>query len=426
MKKVLLVVALLLLATPVFAADVTVTATVGSVINPSDANKLVPVTIGWTGAATADAIRAFALVLNADSGTNLDHIRDFNKGESTKPNGGYGIFPARFRQMITVLNSTDVCTPYGPGYSDSNYNPLAWYSDPNSGGGNDNPNMVVELGTLFKDANAPGTSGTLFVVDVNSEGKTDCNLCISLDQIRGGVVKKDTTAADVCLPSTGGNYGCIKLTWGPIPCTEPNVVGMTRAAAKAALEAAGYVVNATDVNGWGGAGVSTVGNVYQQSPIGSTVCGTTITLSVVSYPIKATAPIYANWVTLGKPACWAYPRQCRGDADGKKQGIYWVSANDLTILRGAISKALASIPPGGRCADFDHNKQGIYWISANDLNILRAYISKAEASVPICGNTSTTGDPNFWYWCLPTTAVCPTSPAGQVCAPVGGACPNTP
>jgi hypothetical protein len=80
------------------------------------------------------------------------------------------------------------------------------------------------------------------------------------------------------------------------------------------------------------------------------------------------------------------------------------------------------LPAGGACANFDHKKQVSYWVGTNDLAILKAYISKAEASVPMCGNTSVTTDPNFWYWCVPTGVTCP---SGQVCAPVG-VCPNTP
>jgi len=167
--------------------------------------------------------------------------------------------------------------------------------------------------------------------------------------------------------------------------------------------------------------------VYDQSPVaGTTGCGTAVTLSVVSYPIKAMTAVnslYVNWVTNGKPQCWAYPRQCHGDADGKKLGTQWVSNNDLIVLKGSITKAATAIPPGGRCADFDHNKLGTQWVSNNDLIVLKAYITKAETSIPMCGNVvQPSADPNYWYWCMPTGTTCP---AGQFCAPVG-TCPNTP
>jgi len=232
MKKVLLVVALLLLAAPVFAADVTITATFGTISNPSEPNKLVPLTVGWTGAADACSIRAFALRMTADTGRNLDNIRGFKVGESNAVSKGFGIFPGKFRDFIDVQNPTTA------DWADTNYNPLAPAGDLNSAGGNDNPTMVVELGTLYVgDANAPGTSGTLFVVDVNLEGNTgSTSVCFALEQTRGGVVKKDGTAATVTLPGTGG---CVTFS----SCvTIPTIVGLTTAAANAAITGAGLTV----------------------------------------------------------------------------------------------------------------------------------------------------------------------------------------
>jgi len=485
MKKVLMVVAMLLLATPVFAADVTITATASGVINKTEPNWTQSVTVGWTGAASADSIRAFALILTADGGKNLDNIGGFVKGESNATSKGYGVFPGKFRQYVDVLSPTQ-----SDWLTDSNYNPIAPATDYNSGGYSNTPRLVVELGTLYQgDANAPGTSGTLFTIDVNNENffaghGTDCNMCIALEQTRGGVVKKDGTAATFTLPGTGG---CIKVSFpecqtpanevgqtvatataawtaagftnlvgtpGTAACpanvvqtndqaciaftdalnytysvapAEVNVAGMTRTAAVAALTAQGFVIGA-DINVPPTATVTALRSVTTQSPVaGSTPgCGATVRLGVVSYPIKEMTlanSMYVNWVTNGRPLCWGYPRQCHGDADGKKQVSYWVGTNDLAVLKAAISKA--TLPAGGACADFDHKKQVSYWVGTNDLAILKAYISKAEASVPICGNTSITTDPNFWYWCLPTGIACPTSPAGQVCAPAG-VCPNTP
>jgi hypothetical protein len=489
MKKVLMVVALLLLATPAFAADVTITATLNPIgdMNIAEPNYTRALTIGWTGAAEANSIRAFALTLNADSGAHLDKIRDYNRGESKVPGGGFGIFPASFRSYITPYNGAEVNS-----WTDPRYSPLALWPDPNSGGGNDNQNMVVELGTLFVEPNSPGTSGTLFTIDVNNESVAECNVWIALDQIRGGVVLKDNTAADVCIPG-GGIYvkffdtckiplneigqttavaeanwigqgftigtttpvvDCVNLgkviSYSPTICTtlpaaidysygvaqvEPNVIGMTRADAVTALNAAGYTVSPSDVNGPPTATITDVNKITAQNPPAGTSCGsTTVILSKVVHPMKTTAvlpggvsgSLYANWVNRGRPACWAYPRQCRGDADGKKLGTLWVSGNDLIILKARISKTEAQLNAmtDGYCADFDHKKLGTLWVSGNDLIILKAYISKAEASIPMCGSVPSvpSADPNYWYWCVPTGAVCP---AGQTCAPVG-ICPNTP
>jgi hypothetical protein len=264
MKKVLMVVALLLLATPAFAVpDVTITATLVPIgdINKADANWTRALTIGYTGAAEANSIRAFALVLNTDGGAHLDRIRDYNRGESKVPGGGYGIFPASFRSYITPYNGTDVNS-----WNDPRYSPLALWPDVNSGGGNDNVNMVVELGTLFVEPNSPGTSGTLFTVDVNSEGVNDCNVWIALDQIRGGVVKKDNTAADVCIPG-GGIYVKFKET-----CTTiPDITGMTKAAADAAITAVGLVPNGTGAQ----ACACAYGTVCT-TPVGCVTAGSTV------------------------------------------------------------------------------------------------------------------------------------------------------
>jgi hypothetical protein len=79
-------------------------------------------------------------------------------------------------------------------------------------------------------------------------------------------------------------------------------------------------------------------------------------------------PDFAEWELAGKPDCWCWPRQCRGDADGLMQGIpvvglKWVDTWDLTKL---IDAWQIKDPPKGpgitaeqACADFDHLRQGI-------------------------------------------------------------------
>jgi len=111
--------------------------------------------------------------------------------------------------------------------------------------------------------------------------------------------------------------------------------------------------------------------------------------------MKNTHPDYTNFSYWNKPKCWCYPRQCRGDADGLKLSVFWVSANDLALLRLSIGKLEAQIPPGGICCDFDHKKLSVFWVSANDLAILRLYIGKLEAQIPVCDNT------HINFWCSP-------------------------
>jgi len=97
---------------------------------------------------------------------------------------------------------------------------------------------------------------------------------------------------------------------------------------------------------------------------------------------------YAQWVSVSKPDCWCYPRQCHGDADGKAQGsektgIYYVGTNDLNILIAAWQVKEPPNGPGiasiqnGICADFARDQQGsaktgLMRVSTNDLNILIA------------------------------------------------------
>jgi len=228
MKKVLVVVAMLLLAMPVIAAT-TISAvkegapvTVGSV-------KIQTVRVQYTSDVD---VRAFALDINTDPCVSMKNIRDFNVGESNQTVKGYGIFPSRFRDFIS---------PTAPNWADSNYNPTPAWNEP----GTTNPptgmgftKFTAEMGTLFSgDTNKPALSGTLFRFDVNSEGT--CNgalaLTVAANALRGGIVGADANAiAGVVFNGTTIDFSC---------CTaEPNVAGMSRAAAVTALTGVDYVI----------------------------------------------------------------------------------------------------------------------------------------------------------------------------------------
>ena len=99
---------------------------------------------------------------------------------------------------------------------------------------------------------------------------------------------------------------------------------------------------------------------------------------------------YAKWVARGKPSCWCEVRQCKGDADGIKEGGsktgYWyVGSGDLSILsagwkipeppKGSGILGLSSSGVFLTCADFDHGKEGGsktgYWyLGSADLSIM--------------------------------------------------------
>ncbi len=97
---------------------------------------------------------------------------------------------------------------------------------------------------------------------------------------------------------------------------------------------------------------------------------------------------YAEWIYVGMPECWCYPRQCHGDADDDYQGKkkYWVSTNDLDILVAAWNKPLDDLVGNQICADFDHAAQGKkkYRVSTNDLDILIDNWNQANLPLPDC------------------------------------------
>jgi hypothetical protein len=104
-------------------------------------------------------------------------------------------------------------------------------------------------------------------------------------------------------------------------------------------------------------------------------------------------PDYDEWVAVGKPSCWCFPRQCHGDADGIKEGggkveYHYVGTPDLDILADAWQ--IAEPKSGGPgltgnqiCADFDHAEHGggkveYHRVGTPDLDILAANWQIAE------------------------------------------------
>lgn len=93
-------------------------------------------------------------------------------------------------------------------------------------------------------------------------------------------------------------------------------------------------------------------------------------------------PDYDEYVAVGKPECWCYPTQCKGDANGTKEGspftgYYYVGSFDLTKLIDAWKVQDISTVPDGACADFNHLEEGspftgYYRVGSFDLTILIA------------------------------------------------------
>ena len=390
MKRILLIAAMLLPLTSAMAA-VTITAVDES---HSDIGGVPHATIRieFSSVAADINVRAFALDINVDSGTNIgDSIRDFNTGESVAPTKGYGIFPSRFRDFVD---------PQNPNWSDGNYMPVTAWNEPgaqNTGLGW--PRMIVELGTLYSgDANQPDKSGTLFRFDVNSEGAADCNLRIAVDDLRGGVVDEAATGVTPTFPGIPLKIQFAVPPLAPASITYPTSHTTGRYTVSWASSAgATYYVVEKDFNSGGyaqvysGADLSFLADAQQGTNVFQVKAGntagqsayTTGATSTTTYCYGSGVAGYAQWLAVGRPLGWCnYPRQCHGDADGLAEGkapnTYWVGNADLTVLKRAWNKTAAQLylaPDPNANADFNRNFEGkapnILQVGNADLTILK-------------------------------------------------------
>jgi hypothetical protein len=423
-KIVLFIAALLFMVVPAMA----VVSNVNITCVP-DGNK---VTVSY--ASDANRIRAFGLDIDVVGAniTKLD-VADAN----------YRIYPGQI--VIVDGNVIDYNTPYVPGdLGDAN--------------------VTIEMGSLYttdanyaSDPNAgynkiPGLSGTLLKFYVSG----NCTYAVTENAIRGGIVMEDPNedpsvtlcsgsvvvgcivpnvvggskaAADAAITAAGlvpngtGVLSCAPLnevltqdpdgstvvecgstvnyTYSLYQTTVPNIVGDTNVVAKQKVIDAGLLWAQADVNG----GAATIDTVVSQDPApGTQTCGTTVTGNVATYCLDAAitpSAEYNAWVAWGRPSCWCFKRQCRGDITGTKIGT-WVSLADFNLFKSAYTKAdtiLKNIP-NGICSDLDHTKIGTR-VSLADFNIFKSYYTKAETSVPCCDLDKncvlTTADKyNFW------------------------------
>lgn len=143
-----------------------------------------------------------------------------------------------------------------------------------------------------------------------------------------------------------------------------------------------------------------------------TITGLPVTVTVLDdVPqecVKSTAPFYQTWVDFGKPDCWCYQRNCRGDVNGLKSGYtpatyVWVNSQDLQILAAAFNKfpsVLQTVEVNGVkgiCADNNRAKSGYtastyVWVNSQDLTEFAKYFNKFPVDVPVCDQTHY----NFW------------------------------
>jgi beta-lactam-binding protein with PASTA domain len=350
MRKTLLIVAMLLLVSPVMAAT-----TVNVLVNPADqftgpdGNRVQPVSIAYTS--TVD-IRAFALDINIDNvngAPNFQKIRNFKVGES---NGamvggvsGYGIFPSRFRDFIQVLNGSTIYAGDG-GWNDPNYNPTTSWNEPGTTDhtwGMGFPKMIIEMGTLYSgDANKPAQSGTLFTFDVNSYGLTGTyHITVAADTLRGGVVNTD---GNTIVATMVGN----DVTFA---CTVPNVVGQAEATATANIIAANYTLGTRTTTC---SPTVAAGSVISTNPAaGPATCGVAVAYvvstglcvctvpNVVAQPeATATANIIAANFTLGTRTTTCSPTIAAGSV---------ISTNPIAGATPACGSPVAYVVSTGLC-----------------------------------------------------------------------------
>jgi len=172
MKKAIIVLGVVLLAVSA-RADV-------KIITMANGNE---VTISYDATGEMELVRAFALDVTVTGGTIID-VKDYAIGAD---NGGYGIFPANFSRYITVDPQTGEVADWGV----AGYTPVADANDIGSAGALGGPAITLEMGSLY-DTMAPGPTGVLCTVTV-SDGTTQ--FCVTLNDVRGGIVLEDGTQA---------------------------------------------------------------------------------------------------------------------------------------------------------------------------------------------------------------------------------------
>ncbi len=129
-----------------------------------------------------EVVRAFALDVSVDRG-QIVGVSDFFRGESRAEAQGYGIFPASFRDHITVGSGTNLdwnVTDYTPVAAPGG-RPGETLPGLNSGG------VTLEFGGLWNPnvpATIPGPTGALCALQISEAAQVS----VALNASRGGIV----------------------------------------------------------------------------------------------------------------------------------------------------------------------------------------------------------------------------------------------
>jgi len=104
-------------------------------------------------------------------------------------------------------------------------------------------------------------------------------------------------------------------------------------------------------------------------------------------------PDYAEWLAVGKPVSWCFPKQCYGDADGMDQSfgrtdMVSVGSNDVTLLLTGYNDIVYVDPTVDPwiAADFDHADQSfgrtdLVRVGSVDVTVLLASYNDLAATV---------------------------------------------
>jgi len=300
MKKILLVLAALVFASPALA-DVNITAA-----QVGETNEVI---ISFTSDET-NLVRAFGINVTLDN--------DANVISATGLSAGYWVYPGTIVIAAdgTITNAGSIAAEYDDLPSDT-------LPGPPDGNG-----VTLECASLYAPVgpgspNAPAQSGDLASIILNKS----CTLCISANVSRAGATGVVMENPDEVVTV---NYStCIYVN---IPDEEE--------------------------------------------------C------------MKTTHPAYADWETWGKPKCWCYAKQCRGDINGAPFLGKPVTGADLIIFKAAFNKSdgdLAGVTDG-ICADLNMAPFLGKRVTGADLIIFKEYFNDADGDVPICDQTHI----NFW------------------------------
>ncbi len=144
-----------------------------------DSNGVAVITYECTA---GEVVRSFALDVSVAKG-RIVGISNFFRGESKAGAKGYGIFPAAFRDHITVSSGTNA------NWNMSEYTPLAVVADSptNTLPGLNSAGVTLEFGGLW-DANTPAAfppaTGTLCKLQISEAAQVS----VAANASRGGVV----------------------------------------------------------------------------------------------------------------------------------------------------------------------------------------------------------------------------------------------